>query len=109
MSTAKENPVGAITLALAWIVSLPVLVFYRAYVFSYLWLWFVVPFGAPAIGIAMAIGLLVLKGFLTYEIKPTNKAESSDKELSEVFQPLLQSYLAPTFIFGIGYFVSLYV
>jgi hypothetical protein len=33
---------------------------YSGYVFSWLWLWFAVPLGAPPIGVAMAIGLRLL-------------------------------------------------
>lgn len=37
---------------------------YRAWVFSVLWRWFVVPLGAPSIGVAVTFGLLVMVGLL---------------------------------------------
>lgn len=40
-------------------------IFWRAFVMTRLWGWFVVPLGLPAIGIAHAIGLSLLFGVVT--------------------------------------------
>lgn len=41
---------------------------WRGYVFSQLWLWFIVPtFGADPLGLALAIGLGLIVSFLTHQ------------------------------------------
>ncbi len=50
--------VGAIAL-------IPLLTILRGLVLSTLWRWFLVPLGAPAIGIAAAIGISVIVAMLT--------------------------------------------
>ena len=55
--TTVSESLLAILLALA---SVPL----NGWVLSILWLWFVVPLGVPAIGIAQAVGLATLIGML---------------------------------------------
>lgn len=43
-----------------------VLAMARGFVLSYLWSWFLTPFGLPEIGIAHAMGISLLVAFLTY-------------------------------------------
>lgn len=40
----------------------------RGWILSILWGWFIVPFGAPALGIAWAIGIAIVVNFLTYQL-----------------------------------------
>lgn len=54
-----EEPPGC-TLLLVWLPLLPVRVFWRSWVIARLWLWFVVPFGVPAMVWSQVAGLLCL-------------------------------------------------
>lgn len=39
----------------------------RGWVLTKLWFWFVVPFGAPFLGLAHGIGISLICGYLTYQ------------------------------------------
>jgi hypothetical protein len=41
-------------------------IFLNAYAFAYLWFWFIVPLGVPVIGMAQALGIIAIRGFLFY-------------------------------------------
>lgn len=75
----------------------------RGVVLSYLWEWFIVPFGIPSIGIAHALGVSTIVGFLTYH----------DLHLKQETHPkwtrLTLSLVFPIFIFVFGYLYHLYV
>ena len=60
---------------LCLILILPVSLF-CAYVGKSLWWWFVVPLGAPAIGMAQAYGIDVLVSLWTMRLPPTEDAEN---------------------------------
>lgn len=55
---------------------------FRGWVFSWLWLWFAVPiFGVQPIGIAQAIGISLVVGYLTHQLNTdTNTNKEKDKE-----------------------------
>lgn len=53
----------------------------RGWALAYLWLWFVVPFfGLPAMGIAQAIGLAIVVGFLTKEHDTDSKCKAKEDD-----------------------------
>jgi hypothetical protein len=54
-----EQPPGC-GLFLVWLVLLPVRTVWRGYAIATLWLWFVVPFGAPVVAWWQVMGLLCL-------------------------------------------------
>ena len=53
--------------AVVFVLSIPLSV-YRGFVLALLWRWFVVPLGAPAIGVVHAMGLSWLVGLATYQL-----------------------------------------
>jgi hypothetical protein len=53
---------------------------FKGYVTSKLWLWFVVPFGAPVIGTYVFAGLLTLFGLWRYKHKPKDDEQKGTKE-----------------------------
>jgi hypothetical protein len=73
---------------------------WRGYVFSKLWLWFVVSsFGAVPLGIVQSIGLAITVTFLTYqynsyEDKSKSQAETLIRNLAIVFIAPALSLLA---------------
>jgi putative Mn2+ efflux pump MntP len=73
----------------------------RGLVFAQLWAWFVMPFGAPAIGIAHAIGLAVLVTMLTGQRAKTD--DDGEKSLSEFGKTLAYGIGVPLCALGIGY------
>lgn len=69
----------------------------RLFAVSKLWLWFVVPFGLPAIGLGHALGLCMLVGLAKVRFKGKEDATP---------QSALQWYLQPTLALVIGYVVK---
>lgn len=61
------------------IAAVGVAIVWRGFVLSVLWAWFLVPLGAPAIGIALAVGLTTTWAILSPH--PFRKAEQHDKQL----------------------------
>lgn len=52
------------------ILLIPFLLAWKGYVLTILWRWFIVPvFGAPALTVAPAIGVLAVVGLLTYQAR----------------------------------------
>lgn len=70
----------------------------RLFAVSKLWLWFVVPFGLPAIGLGHALGLCLLVGLAKVRFK--------GKEEVTPQSALITMYLQPTLALVIGYVVK---
>lgn len=51
----------------------------RGFCLSVAWTWFIVPLGAPPIGVAHAIGIVAILAFLTHASLSEFKAEREDK------------------------------
>lgn len=83
------------------VLDIPVLVF-AGYVFSQLWLWFVVPLGVSPIGISHAIGLGVVFTFLTRRIKKEDPDEEVEGWFWQGISALFQSFLAALVAWGLG-------
>jgi type IV secretory pathway TrbL component len=82
MNTETDKKELAVASIVA-IILLPFLFCLNAYTLAYLWLWFVVPLGVPAIGMAHALGILCLKGFLTSHLA-TFKHDEEDVTKSKL-------------------------
>ena len=67
---------------------------------SWLWLWFLVPLGVPAIGLAHSIGIVSLVSFLTKQYNPTSNDTSEEK-----YGKLAYAVMSPFLALGIGYIV----
>jgi hypothetical protein len=75
-------------------------VFLNGIMLSYLWEWFVVPLGAPSIGILHAIGVAVLVSMLTYE----GSGENTDEDAP--FKRIITRLVAKGVAFAIAWGVS---
>jgi hypothetical protein len=71
------------------------------YVLAKMWLWFIVPFGAPEIEIAHAIGISLLAGLFTSSSSSDDKYEST----AEVVTKLIATLIAPFILLGFGWIV----
>ncbi len=69
---------------------------------SYLWEWFVVPLGAPSIGILHAIGIAVLVSMLTYEGKASEEGDGIKKLFITIFAKLTAFAVAFAISFGVA-------
>ncbi len=78
---------------------------FSGFVLSVLWAWFLVPLGAPEIGIATAIGLSMIVSLVTGKYA---KALSDNEELSDTAKTVCQ-YLAPVVALAIGWVVQKFV
>jgi len=86
-----SGPVGAITIALGFSLAIAVpTVMWSGYVLSVMWGWFLVPLGAPEIGVAHAIGIAGLVAMIAKNSNVSKDDESFIGMLSWVFcKPLI--------------------
>jgi hypothetical protein len=99
MTTENKTIIGIAVIAT--IISAPIVIFYYAFALSYLWLWFLVPLGVPAIGMANALGIMLFKGFLW--VKYTPNAQADTTPLSKMVRGLGYGYAVPTIALFMGY------
>lgn len=80
----------------------------RAWVLTVLWGWFAVPYGAPAIGIATAIGISLIVSMFTHNISKEKsiKIKTMNDFTAEVMGRAFGNPLATLLI---GWIVSLFV
>lgn len=78
---------------------------WRGYVFSKLWLWFIVStFGAIPLGIAQSIGLAAVVGFLTYQY---DQYEDKEKGVAEKMTTMIAvAALSPGMALLFGWIVK---
>lgn len=99
----KEDKTGILIAATLFLISLPFLAIYSGFVLSYLWLWFIVPLGVPAIAIGHAIGIMTIKNFVFYKYQK----EKTEKGTSEdVYKALTALIVSPSVALGIGYIIK---
>lgn len=94
---------ATIVYAILTIVALIPGVIYLGFVFSYLWLWFIVPLGVPAISVAHAVGLGLLKGFMFYRMQRKEESKDAKKNFATTFAYF---FIVPTISLGLGYVVA---
>jgi len=79
---------------------------WRGYVLSVLWTWFIVAtFGAQPIGIAAAIGIALLWGFLCAN-HAKEKDDSGDTAVKKFIAGIAEMILAPAFSLFVGWIVK---
>ncbi len=76
----------------------------RAWVFTLLWSWFVVPLGAPEVGIATAVGLALIISLFTQHLA---KEETKDKSM--INDLITRAFLAPIVTLIVGWLVTYFV
>jgi uncharacterized membrane protein len=96
-SVTMENDDDAVAKVIAVLVSIPATAIWRGYVLTVMWAWFVMPLGARPLGVAHAIGLAMLVGFLTHPAKsdPARK----------VMDAVVTAFLAPAIALALGWVV----
>jgi hypothetical protein len=75
---------------------------FRAYVLRDLWEWFVVPLGMPAIGLAHAVGISSIVGYLTQQAKDRDKDDSNKDTTADLIHAVAAAIIYPLFAWGIG-------
>lgn len=75
---------------------------WKGWVLSKLWGWFLVPLGAPRIGVVAAAGVLMVVSFLR-PTRPSRPGEDPRVTMADAFR----SVLIPAFELGMGYVVHL--
>jgi hypothetical protein len=73
----------------------------NGWVFSWLWLWFLVPLGLPAIGVVHAIGIAGAVGYITKDRKRSKESVN--------WGDVGFSVLAPFVALGFGYVITLFM
>jgi len=74
----------------------------NGYVLSILWVWFLVPFGLPAISVAHSIGVAMVTSWLTYQHRASTQ-EDKEQALQGLGVVLI---IRPLAALGIGYIVK---
>jgi len=85
------------------ILSIPVAL-YNAFMFTFMWRWFIIPLGAPTIGVIHAWGLFLTLSFFTMSFA-RKKYTNSDNPSIESFIRLLGSLAVTTLLTGFGFMV----
>lgn len=94
--------VGTYTVAIIFFIPLAFLFsLYNGWALSYLWSWFIVPFGIPAITAWHGAGLFIVKGLLFGKYQKENE-ESPWKKLGG---QIVFAILAPLFALIFGYII----
>ena len=76
------------------------------WMFSYLWLWFVVPtFGLSPITVIQAVGLVITVGFL---VKRGSSSKDSDT-IEDVVTSMFLNIISMFVIFGFGFIFSFFM
>lgn len=70
----------------------------RGLVFSLLWAWFVVPLGAPKIGIPAAIGISLTINYLTIDLSAT-------RERIDGLERVIAGLMLSAMVLGIGWLI----
>lgn len=60
------------------------IMFLRGLAIKLLWLWFIVPFGVPAIGLAWAVGLGILVVFITGAARVDTKRNRDEHDMKKM-------------------------
>jgi hypothetical protein len=94
--------IGIITTVLTTLILAPI---WRGYVFSKLWLWFIVStFGASVLSIAQAIGLALVVSFLTHQ--PDMYEDKSRTQSEKFSSAVCITFMTPAFALLIGWVVT---
>lgn len=90
-------------IAVAGVLGLIVLVFLefllKGWVLSVMWLWFMVPFGLPAIGIAWSVGVAMIVGVMAKQTDYKQDDRPTD------WDKVVIAYIVPFVILGIAWIV----
>jgi len=79
---------------------------WKGFVFTKLWMWFVIPmFGLPPISIPMAIGLCLVAAFLTHQARISPPGASSHDDLDQAAKLFGYGFVNAGVILFVGWVV----
>lgn len=100
----RDDAVEKVVFSLIAIALAVLLILWRAWVFAVLWRWFVVPLGFDPVGVAHAIGLMLIVGaFLRRHTK------EPEKSARQHVREMLESAALATMALGVGWIASAWV
>ena len=77
----------------------------NGYALSITWGWFMVPtFGLPELGIAQAIGIALVVGFLTKHV-PFSDMEKAKEPIQRLTNSVVHTLLRPLLVLGMGWVI----
>lgn len=83
-------------------------VIWRAFVFTKVWAWFIVPqFGVDQISLVPAMGVCLVIGFCTYHYRREPKDDRTQKEI--IAQACGLMFLHPALVLLIGWIINLWM
>ena len=103
--TEEKSEATAASLLLAVTIGPPVL-FYRAWAVSWMWFWFVVPFGVPVIGAVHAFGLLSVYRLALWTASGEKGGNNSPEAIA---RGAVQTLVVTTVSLGLAYLAALHI
>lgn len=98
---AKDDEEKVFLGCLLTLLIMPPAVLFRGFVLTRLWAWFVVPFGAPTVGIATAIGLTMIGSMLTNVRRQADGAAESATD--RVLNSVAYGFVLPAMCWLVGW------
>lgn len=81
---------------------LPIYIAYEGFVLSTFWSWFVVPLGAPALGVAQAAGIALM-------VSVARAKASETKQHIDAAEWAAHAFGTPTFALAVGWVIQLFM
>jgi len=79
----------------------------RALVLVQLWGWFIVPLGAPSVGMVMAMGIALVASLLAHQNAPKkSEGKTNSEKLSAAGEAMAYAVINPLVLLGIGAVVA---
>lgn len=98
----SQNDDDVVAKVIAVLISIPVTAIWRGYVLTMMWAWFVMPLGVRALGVAQAIGLAMIVGFLTHQRRPNDPTHT-------LMDAVVAAFLTPAIALGLGWVVQAFM
>lgn len=81
-----------------WISAIPTMIL-SGFCFSKIWLWFIVPLGVPAVGIAHAMGLMMIVAYV--KTLPKNETTTANR--------VVKMWITAPIYLGIAFIIKLFM
>jgi len=108
MSEQHENNVK-LAMGCLMVILTPFVFLYSGFIFHLLWLWFMVPLGLNAIGIAHAIGIVSIAQYTTMHLQKQKIVESG-ASTAQVFGAFLgYTILGPAIFLLVGWICTFFM
>ena len=82
---------------------------FRGWVITYLWAWFIVPFGIEQISLPHAIGISIMTGLLTFHRSLSEMKKAKEMTTEDKIADLVTAFFMPTFGLLAGWIINFFM